>query len=40
MLTLDASFGLLGGYTALIWSSMAILVGWYQEFSFSNELGK
>ena len=36
--TLDGSLALVGGYSALIWSILSILLSWYQEFSYSNEL--
>ena len=29
MLTFDAIMGVLGGYSALIWSCLGVLVGWY-----------
>ena len=29
---------MIGGYAALIWQVLSILLSWYQEFSYSNEL--
>lgn len=38
-LSLDAGIAVLGGLTALIWQMIGLLIGWHQDFSFSNELG-
>ena len=32
--------GFLGGYSSLLWAGLGLLVGVYQDFSYSNELTK
>ena len=39
MLSFDAAMALLGGYAALIWQILGLLVGWHQDFSYNNALG-
>ena len=36
--TFDASMALIGGYAALIWQVLSILLSWFQDFSYKNEL--
>ena len=36
--TLDGAFALIGGYAALIWQFLSIMLSWYQDFSYSNAL--
>ena len=38
MVSFDASIALLGGYAALVWQVIGLLVGWYQDFSYNNSL--
>jgi len=38
MFTLDAALGLLGGYSAIIWSVLSILLSSYQAFTLDNSL--
>ena len=39
MYSFDAALAVLGGYAALTWQIMAILLGWHQDLSYSNALG-
>lgn len=36
--TLDECMALVGGYAALIWQILSILLSWYQDFSYTNYL--
>ena len=36
--SLDLIFGLVGGFTAMIWASLAFCLGGYEEFKFQNSL--
>mgnify|MGYP000415585557 CR=1 FL=1 len=38
LVTFDAQLALVGGYAAIIWQILSILLSWYQDFSFSNQL--
>lgn len=38
MVTLDACLALVGGYAALIWQILSVLLSWYQDFSYTNTL--
>ena len=40
MNTLDGSLALVGGYSALIWQLLSILLSKFQSFSFNNELAQ
>ena len=37
-MTLDASLAFLGGYAALIWQLLSVLLSWYEDFALSNSL--
>ena len=36
--SLDLILGLVGGFTAIIWSSLAFAIGPYEEFKFNNSV--
>ena len=38
--SLDQSLGFLGGYSSLLWAGLGLLIGVYQDFSYTNELTK